>query len=68
MIFLGLPYTENPEYLTDEAIGCSPYGASTLAGPDGSRQPVEAELVMAARLGERVAKVATAFKITKPFG
>lgn len=67
MIFLGLPYTENTEYLTDRAIGCSPYGVSTLAGPDGSREPVEDELVMAGRLGERVARVAKTFTIAPPF-
>jgi len=63
MIFIGLPYTENPEYLTDRAIGCSPYGASTLSGPDGSRVPVEEELVMAGRLGERVGRVARALVV-----
>ncbi|WP_227937336.1 NAD(P)H:quinone oxidoreductase [Alkalihalobacillus deserti] len=67
LIFVGLPYTENPEYLTDQAIGCSPYGVSTLAGPDGSRTPVVEELTMAGRLGERVARVAKAFTIAQPF-
>ncbi|MFD0681071.1 MULTISPECIES: NAD(P)H-dependent oxidoreductase [unclassified Paenibacillus] len=62
MIFVGLPYTENPEYLTADAIGCSPYGASTLAGPDSSLLPDKRELIMAARLGERVANVAAALK------
>lgn len=62
MIYVGLPYTENPEYLTADAIGCSPYGASTLAGPDSSRTPDERELIMVSRLGERVAKVAAALQ------
>jgi NAD(P)H dehydrogenase (quinone) len=62
MIMVGLPYTENPEYLTKDAIGGSPYGASTLAGPDSSLTPDERELVMAGRLGERVTKVASALK------
>ncbi|WP_050180092.1 NAD(P)H:quinone oxidoreductase [Domibacillus robiginosus] len=62
MIFVGLPYTKNPEYLTDQAIGGSPYGASTLAGPDGSRQPCEGEQTMAARMGERVAAIAHSLK------
>lgn len=60
MIFVGLPYSENPEYLTADPIGCSPYGASTLAGPDSSLSPDQRELLMAARLGERVANVAAA--------
>ncbi|MFC0559377.1 NAD(P)H:quinone oxidoreductase [Halalkalibacter alkalisediminis] len=67
LIFVGLPYTKNPEYLTDQAIGCSPYGVSTLAGPDGSRTPVAEELTMAGRLGERVARVAKSFTLTRPF-
>ncbi|MBD0382656.1 NAD(P)H:quinone oxidoreductase type IV [Paenibacillus sedimenti] len=62
MIFVGLPYSENPEYLTADAIGCSPYGASTLAGPDSSRSPDQRELLMAARLGARVANVAAALQ------
>ncbi|OUM94407.1 MAG: flavoprotein [Thermobacillus sp. ZCTH02-B1] len=62
MIMVGLPYTENPEYLTGEAIGCSPYGASTLAGPDSSLTPDPRELLMARRLGRRVANVAAALK------
>lgn len=59
LIYVGLPYGENPEQLTTEGIGGSPYGASTIAGADGSRQPDERELVMASRLGERVARVAS---------
>jgi NAD(P)H dehydrogenase (quinone) len=46
--------------LTADAIGCSPYGASTLAGPNSSLSPDPRELIMAARLGERVAGVASA--------
>ncbi|GAA0379155.1 NAD(P)H:quinone oxidoreductase [Bacillus horti] len=60
MIFVGLPYGENPEQLTTDGIGGSPYGAATVAGPSGEEQPKEAELVMAGRLGERLAKVAKA--------
>lgn len=62
MIFVGLPYTENPEFLTADNIGCSPYGASTLAGPDSSLHPDERELLMVGRLGIRVASVAQALK------
>lgn len=62
MLIVGLPYSENPEYLTAEAIGCSPYGASVLAGPDSSRKPDSRELTMAGRLGKRVARVAAALK------
>ncbi|KMJ55583.1 flavoprotein [Bacillus sp. LL01] len=58
MIFVGLPYGENPEQLTTDGIGGSPYGASTISGPDGSAAPDERDFVMAKRLGARLAKVA----------
>ncbi|RUS42462.1 NAD(P)H-dependent oxidoreductase [Cohnella sp. AR92] len=62
LIYVGLPYSQNPEYLTADAIGGSPYGPSTLAGPDSSRSPDERELIMAGRLGARVARFAEATK------
>jgi NAD(P)H dehydrogenase (quinone) len=58
MIFVGTPYGQNPQILVTDGIGGSPYGPGTLAGPDGSRQPVESELLTASNLGKRVAKVA----------
>ena len=68
MIFVGTPYGQNPEIMTAEAIGGSPYGPSTLAGNDGSRQPVEAELQVARRLGERVARLASRLKGMRDVG
>ncbi|MCF6138978.1 NAD(P)H:quinone oxidoreductase [Pseudalkalibacillus berkeleyi] len=62
MIFVGLPYGENPEQLTSDAVGGSPYSASTVAGPEGGEQPKEVDMTMAGRLGARVAKVAGALK------
>ncbi len=62
MIFVGTPYGQNPQILTTDGIGGSPYGPATLAGGDGSRQPVEAELVTARNLGSRVAEVASRLK------
>ncbi|MCI3921088.1 NAD(P)H-dependent oxidoreductase [Paenibacillus sp. TRM 82003] len=62
MVYVGLPYSQNPEYLTADAIGGSPYGPSTLAGPDSSKTPDERELRMAGRLGARVARFAEATK------
>ncbi|MGB3683694.1 MAG: NAD(P)H:quinone oxidoreductase [Rubrobacteraceae bacterium] len=62
MVFVGTPYGQNPHILTTEGVGGSPYGPATLAGPDGSRQPVEDELLTARNLGERVARVAEALK------
>ena len=57
MIYVGLPYA-CPE-LTDitELRGGSPYGAATIAGPDGSRQPSTKELAMARYQGAHVAKI-----------
>ena len=62
MIFVGSPYSQNPELFSPEARGGSPYGPGTLAGSDGSRQPIEDELNMARNLGVRIAKVAAGVK------
>jgi NAD(P)H dehydrogenase (quinone) len=58
MVYVGLPYAA-PE-LTDisEVRGGSPYGAATIAGPDGSRQPSEKELSLARFQGKHVAGIA----------
>ena len=62
MVIVGTPYGQNPQILVTDGIGGSPYGPGTLAGPDGSRQPVESELTTARNLGTRVAKVAARLK------
>lgn len=62
MIFVGTPYGQNPQIMVTDGIGGSPYGPGTLAGGDGSRQPVEPELLTARNLGSRVAKVAERLK------
>jgi hypothetical protein len=49
-------------HLVTDGIGGSPYGPGTLAGTDGSRQPVEAELTTARNLGGRLARVAGRLK------
>ncbi|RAL24273.1 NAD(P)H:quinone oxidoreductase [Thermoflavimicrobium daqui] len=64
MIYVGLPYGENPEQMTAEGIGGSPYSAATVVGPNGELNPDQRELTMASRLGARVAKVAKALKST----
>jgi NAD(P)H dehydrogenase (quinone) len=58
MIIVGLPYSENRQRIMDEITGGSPYGASTIAGGDGSRQPSENELAMARYQGRHVAQIA----------
>ena len=47
MIIVGLPYSESRQMTMDEITGGSPYGASTIAAPGGSRMPSENELAMA---------------------
>jgi NAD(P)H dehydrogenase (quinone) len=55
LIYVGLPYTCPELTKIDEVRGGSPYGAATIAGPDGSRQPSERELAMARFQGKHVA-------------
>jgi NAD(P)H dehydrogenase (quinone) len=58
MIIAGLPYTFDGQARIDEMTGCSPYGASTIAGNDGSRQPSANELAGARFQGKYVAQIA----------
>ena len=58
MIIVGVPYSCQGLTNMSEITGGSPYGAGTLAGPDGkSRQPTENELIIARFQGEHVAKI-----------
>lgn len=57
MIIVGLPYSFKGQMISDEISGCSPYGASTIAGPDGGRTPSENELAGARFQGERLAEI-----------
>jgi NAD(P)H dehydrogenase (quinone) len=58
MVIVGLPYSFQGQMTMDEISGCSPYGASVIAGSDGSRLPTENELAGARFQGEHVAKIA----------
>ncbi|MGD8175423.1 NAD(P)H:quinone oxidoreductase [Marinimicrobium sp. ARAG 43.8] len=58
MIIVGVPYAVPALTNMDEVSGGTPYGASTLAGSDGNRQPSENELTIARYQGEHVAKIA----------
>ena len=58
MVVVGLPYSCKAQMTLDEITGGSPYGASTIAAGDGSRQPSENELGMARFQGEHVARIA----------
>ena len=58
MVIVGLPYSHAGQTRIDEVVGGAPYGATTIAGGDGSRQPSETDLAGARHQGEQVAKVA----------
>lgn len=58
MIIVGVPYSCKELSLTDAVCGGSPYGASTIAGSDGKRQPSAEELAIARFQGRHVAELA----------
>jgi NAD(P)H dehydrogenase (quinone) len=58
MVVVGLPYSFQGQMGVDEVKGGSPYGATTLAGADGSRQPHPEELAGARFQGKHVAEIA----------
>jgi NAD(P)H dehydrogenase (quinone) len=58
MTIVGLDYGFAGQLGNDAVNGGSPYGASTIANGDGSRQPSEIELDGARYLGRRVANTA----------
>lgn len=58
MVIVGLDYGHAGQMTLDEITGGSPYGATTIAGGDGSRQPSENELTGARYQGRKVAEVA----------
>jgi NAD(P)H dehydrogenase (quinone) len=57
-VIVGLPYAFQGQMGVAEVMGNSPYGASTIAGGDGSRQPSKVELEGARYLGRHLAQVA----------
>ena len=59
MVIVGLPYSFKDMMTVDEVVGGSPYGATTIANGDGSRQPSAVELAGARYQGELVARTAT---------
>lgn len=58
MIIVGLPYSFPGQMDMADITGGSPYGASTIAGADGSRQPSDNELAGARFQGRHVADIA----------
>ncbi|HSO07918.1 MAG TPA: NAD(P)H:quinone oxidoreductase [Pelomicrobium sp.] len=61
-VVVGVPYSEKRLSNMDEITGGTPYGASTLAKSDGSRQPSENELAIARFQGRHVAEIARRLK------
>ena len=57
MVIVGLPYSFQGQMILTEVTGGSPYGASTIAAGDGSRQPSENELAGAFFQGRHVAQI-----------
>ena len=58
LVIVGLPYSFAGQMGVSEVTGCSPYGASTIAAGDGSRQPSDNELAGARFQGRHVAQIA----------
>jgi NAD(P)H dehydrogenase (quinone) len=57
MVIVGLPYSFQGQMRLDEITGGSPYGATTIAAGDGSRQPSAGELEGARFQGRHVAEI-----------
>lgn len=59
MIIVGLPYSHQGQMTLDEIVGGSPYGATTIAGGQGQRQPSAIELDGARFQGKLIAETAS---------
>ena len=62
MVITGLPYSFQGQMRNDEVTGGAPYGATTIANGDGSRQPSQNELDGARFLGRHAAEIAAKLK------
>ena len=58
MTIVGLPYSFQGQTTLDEIVGGSPYGATTIAGGQGQRQPSAIELDGARYQGRLIAETA----------
>jgi len=58
MVIAGVPYSTKELLELGEVSGGTPYGASTIAGPRGERQPTANELAVARAQGRHVAQIA----------
>jgi NAD(P)H dehydrogenase (quinone) len=57
-VIVGLPYSHGGQMTLEEVVGGAPYGATTIAGGKGERQPSQIELDGARHQGARIAKTA----------
>ncbi|MFA7679473.1 MAG: NAD(P)H:quinone oxidoreductase [Pigmentiphaga sp.] len=62
-VVVGLPYSFQGQMGVSEVMGNTPYGASTIAGGDGSRQPSQVELDGARFQGKHVAQIANKLSV-----
>lgn len=58
MVIVGLPYSHQGQLTLDEIVGGSPYGATTIAGKQGQREPSAIDLEGARHQGELIARTA----------
>jgi NAD(P)H dehydrogenase (quinone) len=58
MVVVGLPYSHQGQMTLDEIVGGSPYGATTIAGTKGQRQPSALDLAGAQHQGKLIAETA----------
>jgi NAD(P)H dehydrogenase (quinone) len=58
-VIVGLPYSHEGQMTLEEIVGGSPYGATTIAGRQGERQPSVIELDGARHQGRLIAETAT---------
>jgi NAD(P)H dehydrogenase (quinone) len=58
MVIVGLPYSHQGQMTLDEIVGGSPYGATTVAGAAGQRQPSALDLAGAKHQGKLIAETA----------
>jgi NAD(P)H dehydrogenase (quinone) len=58
MVIVGLPYSHGGQMTLDEIVGGAPYGATTVTGGQGQRQPSEIELEGARHQGRLIAETA----------
>src|SRR5205823_2550413 len=62
MVVVGVPYAARELATMAEITGGPPYGAGTLAGPTGDRQPTANELAIARYQGRHVTRIAAKLK------